>query len=123
MAKIFYTARALRRIDEAHDYSLANFGYERTLQYVAEMQACFSRIAEEHGKISKQKTRDHLTANSGLSIYPVGKYYAVFTVVTWHGEDAVIILDLPGQEQDLPNTLIRNMPTFKREIAALLASL
>jgi plasmid stabilization system protein ParE len=123
MAKLFYTPRALRLIDEAHDFSIINFGYERTLQYANEMQDSFDKIAEEHEKISKKKTRDHLTGNSGLSIHPVGKYYAVFTVVKIHGEDAVIILDLPGQEQDLPNILHRNMAIFRRELVQLVARL
>ncbi len=123
MAKLLYTLRALRLIDEATDFSLQNFGYDRTLQYVADMEAEFLKIARDHKEIAAKRNRHALTGNTELSLHPVGKYYAVFKAVIIDGQETVIILDMPGQEQDLPSIIYRNMLIFQREIAQLAANL
>jgi plasmid stabilization system protein ParE len=55
MARPLYTPRALRLIDEATDFSLQKFGYDRTLQYVADMEAEFLKIARDHKKSLPKK--------------------------------------------------------------------
>lgn len=108
-----FTQEAWDNLHEAIAWSKARWGQRLTNQYIDDLHAGFCRLASDHGKLP---SREELTVDTGLSIYPIREHYVVFEPV---GEQQIIIVALIHQVRDVPAVLRGKSWRIKRELKAV----
>jgi plasmid stabilization system protein ParE len=104
-------------LTEARAWSLARWGKALTEAYFADLHAAALYVAAHHTHLA---TRDLLTQDIGLSVYPVREHYLAYVPIT---QTAIIIVAVIRQGRDLPGLLRQNSWRIARDVKALLQSL
>lgn len=108
----YYTFTTLADEDavELKRWSRARWGKTLTRQYMLDIHAGVERIAKNYKSL---RSRDELTAGTGLSIYPVREHYVIFYPVA---KAHIVIVAVLRQGRDIPNILRDNSVRIGREL-------
>ncbi len=108
--KYILTEKAADDLHEAKAWSLSRWGKVLTDAYFDDLHKGAQFIAENHHAI---QSRDELTGDTGLSLYPVREHYLVYLPIR---EKFIIVVSVIRQGRDIPTILKRWSYQIQREI-------
>lgn len=107
------TKTAAKDFRQAKQWLLSRWGKEQTKRYFADLHRGAEYIAQNQQTIA---ARDHLTAQTGLGIYPLREHYIIYLPIE---EQLIIVVALIRQVCDVPAILQSNQYRVLREIKAI----
>lgn len=112
MARLHYilTRRADDDLAELTRWSLARWGTAQTDRYLDDLHAGIEWIACHQNQVGD---RPHLTADTGLSIYPIREHYVIFLSLS---TEQIAIAAFLRQGRDIPTILSKNSVKLAREL-------
>ena len=110
------TETAERDFRAARRWSLDRWGAKQTKSYFQRLHGGAVYIAEHQSAIS---SRDDLSEDSDLGVYPVGEHYIVYARLD---EDQIAIVALVRQTRDVPAILQANGFQIRRALEAAINS-
>lgn len=115
MAKNNYllTIGAVDDIREIGDWSLQHWGKEKTIAYLTDLHQGMAFIAENFKTFEKNKTRDALSGDTGLLLYPINKHYVVFVPIS---EKTIAVAAVIRQGRDIASILQKDAFAIRREL-------
>ena len=113
MKNYVLTPTARRHLREAKAWSCAKWGDELTTKYFHDLEKAAQFIAENYHKFT---TREELTGDSGLCLYPVREHYIVYEPL---GEKLIAIAAVIRMGRDIPTLLNKNAYLIKRELTEI----
>ncbi len=111
------TQQAERDLADMVEWSRARWGKQLTDKYLDDIYEGSERIGKDHGML---RSREELSADSGLLIYPVRKHYVVCHAI--HKEHIVVVSYIK-QGRDVPAIIERNHTRIARELKEIAKAL
>jgi len=108
------TRSAENDLHEARLWSLRRWGKMLTQEYFSDLHRAAEYVAGNHQAL---KSRDDLTSDTGLSVYPVREHYLIYLPVA---ENQIVIVAVMRQSRDIPQILGKASFMIQREVADIL---
>ena len=112
MSKKHYTLTLTAQADlqELTAWSIGRWGNDLTDKYLRDLHDGAEYLAENS---CVSGLRNDLTANTGLSVYPIREHYIAFTPVA---KNHIVIVAFIRQGRDIPNILRKAGVQIEREL-------
>lgn len=104
------TKKAANDLRKAKNWSLARWNKALTQDYFHDLHKGAQYIAENYRSL---KSREELTEDTGLFIYPVREHSIVYVPV---GEKQIVIVSIVRQCRDIPSLLKKWKDRIREEI-------
>lgn len=109
----FLTPGAVDDIREIGDWSLQRWGKEKTLKYLMDLHEGLEYVAVNFKSFKNNRTREELSGDSGLLLYPINKHYVAYVPI---GENSIAAAAVIRQGRDIASILQKDGFTILREL-------